>query len=340
MTAAVDEFEFFLEKAWSDGLPVVTPTEGRVQRMLAATTRDPEELLGQIPPAMGPATVRNVAIHALMAGCKPEYLPVLLGAVPLMLRKEFNLNGVQGTMGPVAPLMIVNGPYAKQIGLHGGNGCFGPGFRANASIGRAIRLMLFNLGGAMPGGASATVFASPLRYSACLTENVDASPWETLAVSRGYAPTDNVITCAMVEAPHVCHDDVSEEPGRLLTGIADSMHTLGSFNLVMSNSDLLVAMSPEHADICARAGLTRAEVQRRLIELAGRRLRDVRIGGQWRRGRGEQCGYDVDDDDVFVHAIKNPRDLHLIVAGGNGPQTAVCFGWGGGSFGVHGRYEI
>ena len=340
MSEPIDEFEFFLSKSWSDGFPVVTPTEARVQRMLAGTSRNPDELLGNIPPAMGPATVRNVAIHALMAGCKPEYLPVVLGAVPLMLRPEFNLNGVQGTMGPVAPLMIVNGPYAKQIGLHGGNGCFGPGFRANATIGRAIRLMLFNLGGALPGVGSATVFASPLRYSACLTENVDASPWETLAVYRGYRPDENVITCAMVEAPHVCHDDVSEEPNRLLVGVADSMHSMGSFNTVMSNSDMVVAMSPEHAAICSQAGMSRSDVQNKLIELAGRKLRDLRGGGQWRRGRGEACGYDPDDDDVFVRAVKHPSHLHFIVAGGYGPQTAICYGWGGGSFAVHGKYDI
>ena len=133
---AVDEFEFFLEKNWSDGLPVVTPTEPRVAHMLTGTTRDASEIVGNIPPAMEPATVRTVAIHALMAGCKPEYLPVVLGGIALMLREEFNLNGVQGTMHGVAPLMIVNGPYAQKIGVHGGNGCFGPGFRANASIGQ------------------------------------------------------------------------------------------------------------------------------------------------------------------------------------------------------------
>ena len=180
---AVDEFEFFLDKHWSDGLPVVTPTEARVARMLKATRRDSNEVVGLIPPAMEPATVRTVAIHALMAGCKPEYLPVVLGGLTQMLREEFNLNGVQGTMHGVAPLMIVNGPYAKNISIHGGNGCFGPGFRANASIGRAIRLMLLNLGGGIPGVGSATVFSTPLRYTACLTENTERSPWETLAAS-------------------------------------------------------------------------------------------------------------------------------------------------------------
>ena len=154
--AKVDEFEFFLQKEWSDGLPVVTPTEERLQWMLSGTKLDPEKIIGYIAPAGEPASVRTIAIHALMAGCKPEYLPVVIGAVDVITREAFNLGGVQCTMHGVAPLLIVNGPYAKQIGLHGGNGCFGPGFRANTSIGRAIRLLLLNVGDGIPGGSSAT----------------------------------------------------------------------------------------------------------------------------------------------------------------------------------------
>ena len=335
----IDEFEFFLEKGWSDGLPVVTPTEGRVAAMLRGTRRAPDEIVGAVPPAMEPATVRTVAVHALMAGCKPEYLPVVLGSLQIMLREEFNLNGVQGTMHGVAPLMIVNGPYARKIGLHGGNGCFGPGFRANASIGRAIRLMLMNLGGGIPGVGSATVFASPLRYTACLTENVERSPWETLAVACGYRPEEDVITCAMVESPRLCYDDVSQEPQRLLTGIADSMAAMSSWNMHV-RSDMVVAMSPEQATICANAGLTRADVHRMLCEMAGRRVRDLKGGGNWRRERALRMNVNPDDDDCFVPAIKDARDLHLIVAGGWGPLTAICHGWGGGSRSVHGTYEV
>ena len=334
----MDEFEFFLEKHWSDGLPVVTPTEERVQRMLRGTARDPEELVGVIPPAMEPATVRTVAIHALMAGCKPEYLPVVLGGLEIMLREEFNVNGVQGTMHGVAPLMIVNGPYACEISINGSNGCFGPGFRANASIGRAIRLMLLNLGGGIPGVASATVFATPLRYTACVTENVERSPWETLAVSRGYSSEENVITCAMVESPRLCYDDASEEPESLLTGIADSMTALGSWNMHV-RSDMVVAMSPEHATLCARAGLSREDVHRRLCELAGLEVRQMKRGGNWRPERARKLGIDPRDEDRFVPVIKDPRDLHLSVAGGWGPLTAVCHGWGGGSRAVHARYR-
>ena len=339
MNAAVDEFEFFLEKEWSDGFPVVTPTEARVQRMLQGTHCDPDEVIGKIPPAMETATVRTVAIHALMAGCKPEYLPVVLGGLALMLREEFNLNGVQGTMHGVAPLMIVNGPYARKIGLHGGNGCFGPGFRANASIGRAIRLMLMNLGGGIAGVGSATVFSTPLRYTACLTENAERSPWESLAAARGYSPDDDVITCAMVESPRLCYDDVSQEPQRLLAGIADSMAAMSSWNMHV-RSDMVVAMGPEQATICARAGMTRADVHRRLCEIAGRKVRDLKGGGNWRRERALKINIDPDDDNCFVPAIKDPRDLHLIVAGGWGPLTAVCHGWGGGSRAVHGKYKV
>lgn len=336
---AADEFEFFLEKEWSDGLPVVTPTEARVARLLAGTTRSPDEVIGNIPPAMAPATVRTVAIHAVMAGCKPQYLPVVLGGITLMLQDEFNLNGVQGTMHGVAPLMIVNGPYAKEIGINGSNGCFGPGFRANATIGRAIRLMLLNLGGGIAGLASATVFATPLRYTACITENVDRSPWETIAAARGHPPQENTITCAMVESPRLCYDDASQEPERLLTGLADSMSAMCSWNQHV-RSDMVVAMGPEHASICSSAGMSRAEVHAWLCRHAGRKVRDLKGGGNWRPERAHALGVDPNDDECFIPVIKDARDLHLIVAGGWGPLTAICHGWGGGSRAVHGTYAV
>jgi hypothetical protein len=340
VAAPPDEFEFFLAKEWSDGLPVVTPTEARVARMLAGTGRDPDEVIGAVPPAMGLATVRTVAVHAVMAGARPEYLPVVLGGLALMLEEPFNLNGVQGTMHGVAPLMIVSGPHAARIGLHGGGGCFGPGFRANATIGRAIRLLLHNLGGGVPGLASATIFGTPLRYTACVTENRALSPWESLGEAQGYRPDEDSITCVMVESPRLCFDDVSQEPGRLLAGIADSMTAMGSWNM-HARSDMVVAMGPQHARLCAEAGLGRAAVHRRLCARAGRRVGELRGGGNWRRERALALPVpvDPDDDDCFVPAIKDPRDLILIVAGGWGPCTAVLHGWSGGSRAVHGRYH-
>ena len=339
MANTIDPFEFFFAKEWSDGLPVVTPTEARVQWMLAGTRREAGELIGNIPPAGEPVSVRDIAVHAVMAGCKPEYLPVVIGAVQIMTRDEFNLAGVQCTMHGVAPLMIVNGPYAKKIGIHGGIGCFGPGFRANATIGRAIRLLLLNVGDGITGGASATIFSSPLRYTACLAENTELIPWETLAVSRGYAADDNVISAVMVESPRLHFDDASTEPERLLRGIADSMTSTGSWHMWFA-SGIAVVMSPQHAKLCTDAGMRRAEVHARLCELAVRRQGDIRNGGNWRPERARAMGADPDDDDYMIKAVKNPQNLQLFVAGGFGPITAVCHGWNDSSQPVHGRYEV
>ena len=340
MNEQVDEFEFFLEKEWSDGFPVVTPTEERIARMLTGTDRDHDDVIGPIPPAMEVATVRSVAVHALMAGCRPEYLPVVIAATELMLRGEFNVNGVQGTMHGVAPMMIVNGPYAADIGIHGGNGCMGPGFRANATIGRAIRLILMNLGAGIPGVSSMTIFGMPSRFTYCLTENMEDHPWESLSVSKGYSGDENVITMAMVESPRFCFDDVSDEPIRLMNGIADTMVAMGSWNM-HTRSDMVVAMGPQHAAICANAGMSRADVHSRLCEMAGRKVRDLKNGGNWRRERALAFPIEVDpdNDDFFIPAIKNPEDLQLIVAGGWGPCTAVCHGWSGGSRAVHASYR-
>ena len=341
MNEPFDEFEFFLEKPWSDGLPVVTPTDERISRMLSATTRNPEEIIGPIPPAMEIATVASVATHAVMAGCKPEYLPVVLGATELMLQTEFNVNGVQGTMHGVAPMMIVSGPYAAEIGIHGGSGCLGPGFRANASIGRAIRLMLMNIGAGLPGISSMTVFGMPSRFTYCLTENSEDNPWESLSVSKGYSADENVLTMAMVESPRFCWDDVSDEPERLIRGIADTMTAMGSWNM-HARSDMVVAMSPQHAEICEKSGWTRDEVHTRLIEVAGRTVSNLKLGGNWRRERALALPVPIDPDDseCFVPTIKDRVDLQLIVAGGWGPCTAVCHGWSGGSRAVHSTYEV
>ena len=243
-------------------------------------------------------------------------------------------------MHGVAPMMIVNGPYAADIGIHGGNGCMGPGFRANATIGRAIRLILMNLGAGIPGVSSMTIFGMPSRFTYCLTENMEDHPWESLSVSKGYSGDENVITMAMVESPRFCFDDVSDEPIRLMNGIADTMVAMGSWNM-HTRSDMVVAMGPQHAAICANAGMSRADVHSRLCEMAGRKVRDLKNGGNWRRERALAFPIEVDpdNDDFFIPAIKNPEDLQLIVAGGWGPCTAVCHGWSGGSRAVHASYH-
>jgi hypothetical protein len=336
----LDALEFFFDKEWSDGLPVVVPTEERIGKMLSGSSRDPEEITGAVPPAFGEATVRAVAAHAVMAGCKPEYLPVVLAGVEAILDERFGLNGLQGSMNSSAPLLIVNGPHAQEIGLFGGRGCFGPGFRANATIGRAIRLMLLNLGGGIPGVVSMSTFGQPSKYTFCIAENEAESPWEPLSKSRGFAPDENVVTAVACENPQLVVDNYARDPEQLFFSIADTMSHLGCWNQWV-RSDLVLALSPQQAAICA--DLPREEVCRRLCALAGRRLGDLKRAGQWREEwmRDLPFAVDLENDDYFVPLIKDPADLHVVVAGGTpGPHSAVMHGWNGGSRAVSKAYAV
>jgi hypothetical protein len=323
--SAQDPVEYFFAKQWSDGLPVVPPTEERLGAMLAGTRRDPEELIGLVPPLMSPATMSAIAIHAVMAGCKPEYLPVLIGAMECVLEERFNLLLLQATTSAGAPFLLVNGPYVRKIGLHGGMGCFGPGFRANATIGRALRLIMLNLGGGIPGITALSGFGGPWRYTYCVAENEDESPWPSYAHARGFDPDENVVTALPLEGPVM----VWETPERLVVAIADMMSAFGGGN-IYRQADMAVVVSPQHAGVFAKAGMSREDAHRLLIERAGRSLGEIRRGGIWRGEAGTArwpFKVALDDDNAFVPAIGDPGDLHLIVAGGSGsPASLVMHG--------------
>lgn len=324
-----DEFEFFFDKPWSDGLPVVIPTEERIEHIMKGTPRDPEEVLGLVAPAMEMATVYSAAVHAVMAGCEPEYMPVVLAGLEALLEERFNLNLVQATTSVGAPLLVVNGPYAKKIGIHSGTGCFGPGFRANATIGRAIRLIMMNLGGGLPGVTCLSGFGGPWRYTYCVAENETESPWESYSVSRGFGPDENVVSAIPCEGPIQVWDDASQNPDRLLVTVGDMMSALGGAN-IYRQADMVVVLSPQHARICSEAGLSRLEVHRQLIEKSSRRIGDIKRGGIWRGESGaDRWPFEVDvgDDDFFVPSVGDPEDLHLFVAGGMGsPSSLVMHG--------------
>ena len=329
MSAPPDPVEFFFDKEWSDGLSVVVPTQDRIDAMLAATHRDPGELIGLVPPQLAPATVLAIAQHAVMAGCKPAYLPVLIGAMECLLEERFNLILLQATTSAGAPFILVNGPYADEIGLNGGMGCFGPGFRANATIGRALRLMMLNLGGGLPGITALSGFGGPWRYSYCVAENEAESPWPSYAVAHGFAPDANVITAIPLEGPVLVWDDASETHERLVVAIADMMSALGGGN-IYRQADMAVVLSPQHAELFSRAGLSRDDVHQLLIKRAGRPLGEIKRGGLWRGASGARrwpFKVDLNDDTAFVPAIGDPADLHLIVAGGAGsPSSLVMHG--------------
>lgn len=336
-----DAIEFFYQKAWSDGMPVLPPTAELVDRMLEGTSREADEELGLVPPNFEPLTVRRVAEHAVMAGALPAYMPVIIGAMRAILDEKLNMHGVQTTIHGVAPLVIVNGPYGQQIGVNGGRGCFGPGCRANTTVGRAIRLMLYNVGGGFP-AASFSCFGSPIRYSYCIAENEAESPWEPLSVSRGFGKDDNVVTVVQCDAPQLVHDDANDDPQRLHVAITDCMANFGGMNAYRA-TDLVVALAPDIADNFASAGMSKADVQALFSEKAGRRVGELKRGGLWREERLNRYVTKVDpnDDDFWVPTIQEPSRLFLIVAGGRpGATAAVMHGWNETTRGVSVKFEV
>ena len=313
--------EAFVTREWCDGLPIVPPTADRVRAMLGDA--EPERALGAMPPLWRTATLEAVAVNAVMAGCRPEYFPVIVAAVDAMLDPDFNLYGVQATTHPVAPLAIVNGAYGRRIGLHSGSGCFGPGFRANATIGRALRLILMNVGGAWPGRHDMATQGSPAKFSYCIAENEEASPW-------GPVKGGDVVTVYGGEGPHNVNDHASTTASGILSTVSHTAATLGSnVGWYFSQSQLLVVLGPEHARTIAGDGLTRADVQRFVYEHARLPLATLKLGGMWGMQDWPAWMMALRDDEVRPPQVPSPDDVLVVVAGGPGKHSSVvpntCF---------------
>jgi hypothetical protein len=258
-----------------------------------------------------------------MAGCRAEYFPVIVAAVEAMLDPAFNLYGVQATTHPVAPLAIVHGAYGRRIGVHGGSGCFGPGFRANATIGRALRLVLMNVGGAWPGRHDMATQGSPAKFSYCIAEHEAASPW-------GPLHEGDTVTVYGGEAPHNVNDHCSTSAAGILTTVADTAATLGSnVGWYLAQSQLLVVLGPEHARTIADDGLNRADVQRFIYEQARLPLGTLKLGGMWGMQDWPAWMMALRDDAARPPRVPSPEDVLVLVAGGPGKHSSVvpncCF---------------
>lgn len=305
----------FIERRWCDGLPIVPPTEERVRAMLGG--RDGATSLGAMPPLWRQATLEKLAVNAVMAGCEPACFPIVLAAVEAMLDPAFNLYGVQATTHPVAPLLIVSGPYGRSVGVHGGSGCFGPGFRANATIGRAVRLILLNVGGAWPGRHDMATQGSPAKFSYCIAENVEASPWEPLHAG-------DVVTVYGGEPPHNVNDHVSTTAAGILTTIADTAVSLGSnVGWYFAQGQLLVVLGPEHARTIAADGLGRRDVQQFVFETARQPLRHMKLGGMWGMHDWPAWMNAIRDPEARIPRVPSPDDVFVVVAGGSGKHSSV-----------------
>ena len=253
-----DEMEAAFERGWSDGLPVVPPTERRVMMMLEGTTRAPQDIVAVIPPDMVECTVEKVAINAVLAGCKPEYLPVVIAAVEAACTDEFNAHGLLATTMPSGPVIIVNGPIRRALGMNSGINVFGQGNRANSTIGRALQLVIRNVGGGRPGEVDRATFGNPGKLAFCFAEDEEGSPWPPLYVDLGAAPGSNTVTLFPGEGPRSIVDQLSRDPESLARTLAACLRTLHHPKLVMA-FDCILALGPEHARVFADAdGTSRA----------------------------------------------------------------------------------
>ena len=314
--------QHFLDKGWSDGLPLVPPTAERVSAMLAYCDRPWDEAVAAIPPRYGAATPVRLAANAVMAGCRPEYFPLLMAAVEAMCEEAFNLYGIQTTTHLCAPLMIVNGPIARELKINSGCNAFGPGTQSNATIGRAVRLILLNIGGAIPGAGDMATFDSPAKYTYCVAENEAANPWAPLHVERGFPADTSTVTMFGGEAPHNVHDRESSTAEGILDMIAGTLASTGS-NDVYHKSEPLIVFGPEHAAAVAAGGYTKADVRQYLYERARLPLGTFSPETIERRFRQSFEGRYLNAGlDTPVPMVQAPEDLMIIVLGGPGKHSA------------------
>ncbi|MEA3214232.1 MAG: hypothetical protein QOJ19_388 [Acidimicrobiia bacterium] len=324
---AADEYaavELLHDLSCTDGLPVIVPTQERVERMVLSSGLDGDMVLGEMGPNLGAATIERIAIAAVMAGCLPDHFPVVIAAVKAVSDPVFDLTEVQATTHCLAPLLLVNGPARAACGpIASGFGALGPGFRANAAIGRALRLCMINIGGGRPGTSDMALLGHPGKFTYCMAEAEETSPFEPLHVARGFAPEDSTVTVVGVEAPHsvICVTDADnpDSPLWLLRTLAGALANIGANNSHLRGGSAVVVLNPDHATVLADAGYDRHKIAEALCGLAGHKRGALRAINPAMAGRGS--------DDDFSACFRSPEDLVIVHGGGNGLYSMVMPSW-------------
>ena len=308
--------DYAIEQGWSDGMPLLQPTEDKVGRFVE-TCRGDNEPFPPMPPRRLIPTLESMAANAVMAGCKPEYFPVVISTVRALLNPEYNLHGTLATTHPCAPGVILNGPVREQLGINCGSNCFGQGNRANATIGRAVQLILLNIGGAKPGEMDRSTQGSPAKYAFCFGENEAESPWEPYHVRRGFDAKDSVVTVLPCEPPHNINDHASTTGEGILATIAGTMSQTGSNNLY-ANAPHTVVFGPEHAQTVNRDGFSIQDIQEKLYEDSA--VHVSRVSPENQTNFKVDRGHEPVNDRYYLG--RSPDDIHVLVAGGPGKHSA------------------
>ena len=315
----------------TDGLPIVVPTPERVEGMLTHAMGLPREAsLGTLLPRGGALTVEKAAINAVMAGCRPEIFPLVIAAGEALADPAFDAGPLQNTTHPVTPLIIVNGPARGLFGVHSGCGAMGPGHAVNLTLGRAIRFMMINVGGGIPGVGDMASLGSPAKLALCLAEAEEQSPFEPLHVSLGHDSDESVVTLLAVEGPHsllFSLDDVEDQADLFVRTLAAGFANPASNNIYMGVGAVAAALNPIHAAILKRAGMGRADVQVRLFEHARTTRAEIR------KISGPNCNATPHDGEILT-VVERPEDFLLFVSGDDGGAYSAYFPtWGGGKLG-------
>ncbi|MFQ5521736.1 MAG: hypothetical protein ACE5FK_10090, partial [Candidatus Methylomirabilia bacterium] len=324
LPADTDELnDAFETRGWSDGLPVIPPTEARVARLLNAVHLAPSTVLGVMPPRNGSVTAEKLAANAVMAGATPRHMALALAAVRAGLREEFNPGGVGVTTGGATPLVVVNGPEASRAGVNGETACFGSGYRANAAIGRTLGLVMRNLGGAIPEAMEKSTQAFPGKYTFCTAESEERSPWEPLHVELGYRPEQSTVSLAAIRAFHQVTEHTADRGEQILETIAGSMRAWGAVSYYYQGraGQVLIALCPEHAREIAAAGFTKEEVKRFVFERARLPKRELVGRGNYGERTWPQW-IEAASDGTLIPIVAEPRHLIIIVAGGSGRHSS------------------
>jgi hypothetical protein len=314
--------EAYYEQGWTDGLPVVPPSDASIEAMLAAGGFRGDELIGEIPGRNTEVVADKVAINAVMAGCRPEYLPVVVAALRSLCHPDFAYHGPASSTGGSAMVLIVNGPIVGKLAINHGNNAFGQGHRPNATIGRAVRLTMMNVMNTRPGFLDRATLGNPGKYTFCFAENEDEHPWEPLHVSRGLAPGDSAVTVIATNSLYLVYNQLAATPEPLLLCFADALANLGSPNLKGFNQSLVV-LAGEHSDVLRSSGWSRRQVQQFLIEHARRRVADLK--------RAARLPGTVvpEDETAWRHVFERPDDILIACAGGRAGSWSACLpGWG------------
>lgn len=331
-----DEFEFMFDQGFSDGLPLVPPTPERVMAMLAGTSRDAQEVLGEMAPNMGVVTVEKVAINSVMAGCKPAYLPVVLAATEAILTDDYNIHGVMATTMGASPVLVVNGPIRHRIGMNMGLGSLGQGNRANLTIGRALRLVVRNIGGAKPGETERSTLGNPMKLTMCFAEWEERNPWSPLHVERGFSKDESVVTVfTMSSGPTLIVDQDSRSASQLAGTLGQGLQAVMSPK-AYGATDCLLVVVPEHVDTLMRDNYSKADLRQRIQEVSARPLRELVADARSGTGIKSEMAAQMDEATLnkLVSKFRSDDDIHIVVAGSEAGKFSGAFhGWVTGSVG-------